>query len=62
MSNSIPLRVDKNFQEMLSRVRDTRRKLGKDKRDLSDRRLTLAISRIQNIDKILIFLRNPIYH
>ncbi len=51
---SIIMRADKEFKQMVDRVRNKRRQEGKDKRDLSDRRLTLAISRITNIEKLLI--------
>lgn len=54
MSNTSMMRTDNQFKELLNEVRTKRRQLGKDKRDLSDRRLTLAISRIQNIEKVLI--------
>lgn len=52
--NSIPIRADAQFKELLDNIRTERRRLGKDKRDLSDVRLTKAISRITNIDKIVI--------
>lgn len=36
---------------MLDRIRTNRRVQGLDKRDISDRRLTLAISRVPNLEK-----------
>ena len=52
--NSIPMRADFRFKEMLDRIRTQRRTTGKDPRDLSDVRLTLAISRIPNIEDFVV--------
>jgi len=48
------MRVDVEFKQLLNTIRTQRRVIGKDKRDLSDRRLTLAISRIKKLDEILV--------
>lgn len=48
------LRSDLNLKVMLNKVKVARVRAGKDDRFLSDRRLTLAISRVPNLPKILI--------
>jgi hypothetical protein len=52
--NSIPLRVDKEFQGMLREVRTERIKNGKDKNPLSLTRLTTALKNIPNIKDVLV--------
>ena len=54
MNRTSMLRADTDFKDMLNRIRDERRKIGKDNRDISDRRLTLAISRVPNLEKFVI--------
>lgn len=48
------MRVDRQFKEMINNIRNERRRIGKDKKDLSDPRLTLAISRIPNIENFVV--------
>ena len=60
MNNSYIIRGHGEFKEMLDRVRTTRRINKKDNRDLSHARLTLAIKRISNIEKVLINADIPI--
>ena len=52
--DSASMRADKKFKELLHEVKIERLKKGVDKKPLSDRRLTLAISRIGNLKPILI--------
>lgn len=47
-------RNDLKFKQLLKDVKIERIKTGKDQKFLSDKRLTLAISRIPNIKKFLI--------
>ena len=44
--NTINIRSDPNFKKMLDDIKLERIKLGKDTRLLSDRRITLAMSRL----------------
>jgi len=48
------IRSSKELKKLLDETKIERVKLGKDKKMLSDRRLTLAISRIGNLKDLLI--------
>ena len=52
--NSIPSRIHPELKKLLEDTRRERLVLNKDKKPLSDTRLTLAMSRIPNIKDILI--------
>lgn len=52
-TKTIPIRSHPKFKNMLKEVKLERIKLGKSNKILSDRRLTLAISRIPNIKEFL---------
>ena len=47
------MRGDIDFKSFLDDIRNQRRRNGLDKRDLSDRRLTLAITRVPKLKEIL---------
>lgn len=51
--NTIPVRIDPMFKKFLEDISVDRMKLGKDKRQKSLPRLSLAISRSPDIAKIL---------
>jgi len=53
MPNDSITRTDREFKKMLKEIKAKRFKEGLDEELLSDRRLTLAISRIPNIRDIL---------
>ena len=56
--NEIIMKADKDFKKMLNDIKIERIKINKDTRMLSDRRLTLAMTRLPNIDKIKDFIIN----
>lgn len=53
MKNTISIRSSQLFKKMLDEVKIQRIKMDKDVKLLSDKRLTIAITRIPNIRKIL---------
>lgn len=53
MSKTKQIRADTEFKNMLNRIRNDRRIKGLDERDLSDRRLTLAISRVPDLEEFV---------
>jgi len=52
-NNKELMRADLNFKEMLKEIRKERFKRGLDKEPLSSKRLTLALTRVPNLKKIL---------
>jgi len=52
--NSVILRADQRFKEMLKEINLERIKQGKSKEMLSQRRLTLAMTRIPNLKEFMI--------
>lgn len=53
-NNSIPIRSDPELKKLLQDVKLEKIKLGKNRELLSDRRLTLAITRIPDLKRKLI--------
>lgn len=51
--NTFPTRVDPAFKKFLDEIRVNRVRLGKDKFTKSPARLSLAITRVPNLKKIL---------
>jgi len=51
--NTIPVRSDPEFKKLIEGIRLERFRNGKDKKPLTTSRMTLAITRIPNIKKIL---------
>lgn len=53
-NNSIPMRIAPELRKLFQKVKLEKIKLGKNRNLLSDRRLSLAVSRMPNIEKTLI--------
>ena len=51
--NGIPMRVDPRLKKLFSEVKIERIKAGKNKKMLSDRRLSLAITRVPHLKEYL---------
>ena len=51
--NTTPVRVDSEFKQMLNEIRMDRFRCGKDKEPKTTARLTLALTRVPNLKKIL---------
>lgn len=51
--NTLPTRVDPTFKKFIDEIRLDRVKMGKDKWPKSPARLTLAITRVPDLKKIL---------
>ena len=53
-NNSVPMRASLEFRKMMEKVKIERLKLGKDKKPINISRITLALTRIPELDKRLI--------
>ena len=54
MKRTIPIRSDPNFKKMLEDIKLRKVREGKNNKILSDRRLTLAITRVPGLKELLI--------
>jgi len=52
--NTIPIRTSPEFKKMLDKIALERLKLGKDKKLLKTSRITKAITRLPDLEKVLI--------